>query len=148
MSATVFVDTNVLVYARDRSDEMKQRRAIEWMTGLWELRLGRISVQVLQEYYVTVTRKLVPPREAEDAREDVLSLAAWQPAVIDLETIERGWSLQDRLSLSWWDALIFAAAQRRGCRYLLSEDFQDGLRVDGLTILDPFQHEPAAILEP
>ena len=147
MSATVFVDTNVLVYARDGSDEAKQRSAIQWMMALWEMRVGRVSVQVLQEYYVIVTRKLVPPRGAEDAREDVLSLAAWQPAVIDLETIERAWSLEDRLSISWWDALIFAAAQRRGCRYLLSEDFQDGLRVDGLTVLDPFRHSPADVLK-
>ena len=68
MSGSVFVDTNVLVYARDRTDEDKQRRALEWMTALWDEARGRTSVQVLQEYYVTLTRKLDPPRSAEEAR--------------------------------------------------------------------------------
>ena len=68
MSATVFVDTNVLVYVRDVAEKEKQRRAAEWMAALWETRLGRLSTQVLQEYYVTVTAKLEPPRSREDAR--------------------------------------------------------------------------------
>jgi predicted nucleic acid-binding protein len=69
MSGTVFVDTNVLVYVRDRTDEEKQRRAAEWMAALWDSRLGRLSIQVLQEYYITLTQKLDPPRTVEETHE-------------------------------------------------------------------------------
>jgi predicted nucleic acid-binding protein len=146
MSATVFVDTNVLVYVRDRTDEEKQRRAAEWMAALWESRLGRLSMQVLQEYYVTITRKLDPPRTLEEAREDVLALAAWQPAGSDVETLESAWTLQDRYGYAWWDSLILAAAVGAGCRYLLSEDLQDGQSVEGLEIVSPFTRRPEDVL--
>jgi predicted nucleic acid-binding protein len=146
MSGTVFVDTNVLVYARDRSEESKQRRAVEWMAGLWETRLGRLSTQVLQEYYVTVTAKLDPPRSREDAREDVISLTAWNPAQIDLHLIERAWSLQDRFSFSWWDALIVASGLAGRSAYLLSEDLQDGQVIEGMRVISPFTHDPASVL--
>ncbi|HLU26136.1 MAG TPA: PIN domain-containing protein [Longimicrobiales bacterium] len=146
MSAPIFVDTNVLVYVRDRTDEEKQRRAAEWMAALWDTRLGRLSVQVLQEYYVTITKKLDPPRTPEEAREDVLALATWKPLPIELPLIERAWSLRDRFGFSWWDSLIVAAAVKAGCRYLLSEDLPDGLDVDGLTIINPFTHSPTDLL--
>jgi predicted nucleic acid-binding protein len=147
MSATVFVDTNVLVYVRDSTEGEKQQKAAEWMEWLWELRLGRLSVQVLQEYYVTVTRKLSPPRSKEDAREDVFALAAWKPILIDLDIVERAWSIEDRFGFSWWDALIVAAGLVTRCGYLLSEDLQDGQRVEGLTILNPFANDPGAVLK-
>ena len=146
MSGTVFVDTNVLVYVRDRTDDDKQRRAAEWVSALWEARLGRLSVQVLQEYYVTLTMKLNPARTAEEVREDVIALHAWRPAPIDLDTLERAWDLQDRFAFSWWDSLIVSAAAGMRCRYLLSEDLQDGQVVDGLTILSPFTRSPADVL--
>ncbi|MBI4544098.1 MAG: PIN domain-containing protein [Gemmatimonadetes bacterium] len=146
MSGTVFVDTNVLVYVRDRTDEEKQRRAAEWVALLWESRLGRLSVQVLQEYYVTITTRLEPPRTTEEARDDVIALSAWKPAVIDLGLVERAWTLQDRFGFSWWDSLIVAAAVSGGCRYLLTEDLQDGQVVDRLTIMSPFAHEPESVL--
>ena len=146
MSVTVFVDTNVLVYLRDRSEDEKQRRAAEWMALLWELRIGRLSTQVLQEYYVQVTRKLDPPRTTEEAREDVLALGVWRPTVIDLQVMERAWTVQDRFGFSWWDALIVAAALAGSCRYLLTEDLQDGQEVEGLRIVSPFAHEPEVVL--
>jgi len=146
MSVTVFVDTNVLVYLRDRSEDEKQRRAAEWMALLWELRIGRLSTQVLQEYYLQVTRKLDPPRTTEEAREDVLALGVWRPTVIDLRVMERAWTVQDRFGFSWWDALIVAAALAGSCRYLLTEDLQDGQEVEGLRIVSPFAHEPEVVL--
>ncbi|MGH7447714.1 MAG: PIN domain-containing protein [Longimicrobiales bacterium] len=146
MSGTVFVDTNVLVYVRDRTDEEKQRRAAEWMAALWDSRLGRLSVQVLQEYYITLTRKLSPPRTAEEAREDVIALGVWRPATIDLGTLELAWEIQDRFALSWWDSLIVAAAVEMRCRHLLTEDLQDGQVVGGVAILNPFLHAPGEVL--
>jgi predicted nucleic acid-binding protein len=146
MSAPVFVDTNVLVYVRDRTEEEKQRRAAEWIARLWDTRLGRLSTQVLQEYYVTVTAKLSPPRTREEAREDVISLTAWSPAQMDVRVIERAWSLEDRYSFSWWDALIVASGLVGRCAYLLSEDLQDGQVIDGMRIISPFTHEPESVL--
>jgi predicted nucleic acid-binding protein len=146
MSGTVFVDTNVLVYVRDRTDEDKQRRAAEWLASLWEARVGRLSVQVLQEYYVVMTRKLDPPRPQEEVREDVLALTAWRPTVVEPALMEQAWDIEDRFGLSWWDALIVAAALASRCRYLLSEDFQDGQVIDGLTIVNPFAHEPSVLI--
>jgi predicted nucleic acid-binding protein len=143
---TVFVDTNVLVYARDRSEADKQRRAAEWILNLWETGLGRLSYQVIQEYYVTLTSKLDPPRSTEDAREDVTALGAWSPVSIDQRTIEGAWDIQDRYGYSWWDSLIVAAALQSGCRYLLTEDLQAGQAIETMTIISPFVEEPEKIL--
>jgi predicted nucleic acid-binding protein len=146
MPGPVFVDSNVLVYARDRTDEEKHIRALEWMAALWESESGRLSYQVLHEYYVTVTAKLDPPRATSDARADVVSLAAWQPLSVDLAVIDEAWDVQDRFGFSWWDALIVAAARLGGCAYLLTEDLQDGQVLDGLTVISPFTHDPRDVL--
>lgn len=145
MSATVFVDTNVLVYGRDSTDPAKNVRALEWLGALWSSRSGRLSWQVLQEYYVTVTRKLDPPRRVGDARDDIASLVVWRPIPVDLPTIDAAWAVEDRFGLSWWDSLIVATAQQGGCRYLLTEDLQDEQAFAGLTVLDPFRHDPAEV---
>ena len=79
MSENIFVDTNVLVYSRDLSEPAKQPQALAWMNHLWTTRTGRTGFQVLQEFYVTVTQKLVPGLDQETAREDVRSLLAWGP---------------------------------------------------------------------
>lgn len=143
---TVFVDTNVLVYVRDLSEPEKQRRAAEWVAALWDTGLGRLSYQVLQEYYVTLTAKLDLQRPAEDVREDVGALRAWNPVGTDHATIERAWDIQDRYGSSWWDALIVAAALQSGCRYLLTEDLQSGQVIEKLTIICPFQEHSEEIL--
>ncbi len=142
MSVKVFVDTNVLVYARDASEPEKQARAAEWMAALWERRAGRLSYQVLQEFYITVTAKLSPGLDREAARRDVRALGAWQPLPANSRVLEGAWVLQDRHRLPWWDALIVAAAQLLDCRYLLSEDFQEGLSLGNLTVIQPFRQRP------
>lgn len=142
MRSPVFVDTNVLVYLRDSTYPAKQRRAAEWMAHLWEAGAGRLSLQVLQEYYVTVTRKLAPGLSEEDAREDVVALGTWSPLAPDLELIEAAWSEQDRYGISYWDAMIVAAARRLACTTLLTEDLQDGQDLDGLAVRSPFTWRP------
>lgn len=144
MSA-VFVDTNVLVYARDASEVEKQPRASEWMQRLWQERRGRLSTQVLQEYYVVVTSKLRPGLPAEQARQDVRLLQAWDPVVTDLALMEKAWSIHDRHSLAFWDALIVAAALQSGARHLLTEDLQDGQSLEGLRVVNPFRHDPSIV---
>ncbi len=138
-----FVDTNVLVYARDTSDADKYECARDWVRHLWETREGRLSIQVLQEYYVTITRRIATPLTPAEARADVVDLTAWRPVVIDLEELEVSWSIQDRFGLSFWDSLIVAAAQAARCETLLTEDLQDGMEFDGLRVVDPFRNPSA-----
>jgi predicted nucleic acid-binding protein len=141
-NALTFVDTNVLVYARDTTDADKHRRASDWMTRLWLDETGRTSTQALNEYYVTVTRKLEPGLARDVARNDVRDLAAWRPAIVDRSTIETAWDLEDRFSLSWWDSLIVATAIHLGCDRLLTEDLAAGTSFDGVVVTSPFLTSP------
>lgn len=139
----VFVDTNVLVHSRDPSDPAKQRRAAEWLASLWDHGNGRLSLQVLQEFYVTMVEKLDPPADTDDVRDDVAALATWNPVVTDFGVLERAWAVEDRYGFSWWDSLIIAQALVAGCETLLTEDLQHDQEVFGLRIADPFREEPA-----
>jgi len=145
MTGPVFVDSNVLVYARDAAHSDKQRQASAWMTELWRLRIGRVSIQVLTEYYITVTQKLRPGLDQETARQDVRSLFAWKPIRLDERILEEAWRVQDRYSLSFWDALILGAAQAGACRYLLTEDLQNEQRIGDVTVVNPFWSTPASL---
>ena len=145
MTAPVFVDSNVLVYARDTGHPDKQRQARAWMTELWRSRRGRLSFQVLVEYYVTVTRKLRPGLDDGTARQDVQALLAWKPVTVDKQVLEQAWQVEDRHGLSFWDALILAAAQVGSCRYLLTEDLQDQQRIGGIVLVNPFRSTPESL---
>ncbi len=140
----VFVDTNVLVYARDSREPWKQPRAAEWLAHLWRYRSGRLSPQVLQEYYVSVTQKLKPGMAREAARSDVRDLWQWVSVSSTLDLVEAAWTLQDQFRLSWWDALVLAAAQLSDCATLLSEDFQHGQEFAGVRVASPFKTAPSA----
>ncbi len=142
MTATVFVDTNVLFYARDASERGKQPLASAWLDVLWQQRRGRLSYQVLNEYYVGVTRKLRPGLDPAAAEADVRDLMAWRPIGPDGPLLEDAWWLEGRFGLSFWDAQIVAAARAAGCRYLLTEDLQHGQDLDGLVVVDPFATQP------
>ena len=143
MTGPVFVDTNVLIYALDKADLAKQEAARVWRNELWKSRLGRISYQVLQEFYAKVTQKW--PKAKQQARAEVRDLLAWKPVVLDAGVLERGWIIQDRYQLSFWDALIVAAAKSASCRYLLTEDLQADQDFDGVVVLNPFRRDPAAL---
>ena len=97
-----------------------------------------MSFQILQEYYVTVTRKLSPGLPTEQARDDVRALQAWNPLPIDGIVVEGAWRVQDRHGFSWWDSVIVSATQVLNCDYLLTEDLQHEQSVDGVAIVDPF----------
>jgi predicted nucleic acid-binding protein len=101
---------------------------------------------VLSEYFVTVTAKLVPGLSRGEAWADVVHLFAWDPLPLGSALLEHARRVQEDFRLSWWDALIVAAGQRCGCAYLLTEDLQNHQDLAGLTVLDPFQHDPAEIL--
>src|SRR6185503_7887067 len=143
MTGSAFVDTNLLVYRRDKSEPKKQPRAEEWMVFLWNTRAGRLSMQVLHEFYVTVTQKLKPGLDRQSARDEVQSLFSWRPVSPDRVVLEGAWKIQDRYEVPFWDGLIVSGAVQSGCRYLLSEDFQDGQVVEGVRIINPLAHRPA-----
>ena len=148
MTGTCFVDTNVLLYFHDASEPSKQATAARWLTALWQTRTGRLSYQVLGEFYTVATRKLDPGLPRNTARAAVPSLLAWKPYVTDAPTLEAAWSVQDHFGFSWWDALIVAAARRGGCRYLLTEDLSDGQQIESLLVVNPFLKGPEEILNP
>jgi predicted nucleic acid-binding protein len=138
MTGAVFVDTNVLVYARDESEPAKRPIAARWLEDLWREHRGRTSTQVLNEYYVTVTRKLRHPLDSEAAWSDVQDLFEWEPQEVTRGLLSRAREIETRYSTNWWDALIVAAAQLQDCTILLSEDFQDGMTFGGLSVRNPF----------
>jgi predicted nucleic acid-binding protein len=144
MTAPVFVDTNVLVYALDAAAGERHHMARRWMEALWRQQTGRLSMQVLQEFYVTVTRKLRPGLPPNEAQREVRALLPWSPVEITPAILERAWHIESRYQLSWWDALIVASAQSLGCATLLTEDLQHGQAFDGLVVRSPFREAPDA----
>jgi predicted nucleic acid-binding protein len=133
-----FVDTNVLVYAFDRSETDKQARAQALLEELWASRMGSLSTQILQEFYVVATRKFEPPMSRRAAREIVAVYAAWPLIQVDLPLIVTASQLEERHRLSFWDALVVEAAIRAGATRLLSEDLQAGRVIGGVRIENPF----------
>jgi len=133
-----FVDTNVLVYAHDRSEPGKQGIAQAMLDTLWRDRAGVLSTQVLQEFYVVATRKFGPPMPRGRAREVVALYAEWPVVQTDVLLVLAASELEDRHTLSFWDALIVEAARRAGATRLLTEDLQHGRRIGGLSIENPF----------
>jgi len=135
-----FIDTNVLLYGSDPLDPTKQRRAQLWLDALWNSGAGGVSWQVLHEFYVNATRKL--RATAAQARSTVEVFIEWQPVDTSHVLIQRAWHWTDTAQLSYWDALIVAAAEKRGCRWLLSEDFQAGRKLGSVTVVSPFHALP------
>lgn len=141
MTDLVFVDTNVLVYAHDTRDPHKQRRATEWLELLWRQQSGRTSVQVLNEYYVTATRKLKPGMPEALVWTRMAALESWQPQPTDVALMQRARAIAEAAPLSWWDALVVAGAQLQGCTMLLSEDFSHRARYGSVRVHNPFIDE-------
>ena len=138
MTVGVFLDTNVLLYGVDDRDVGKRDRARSWIAACWERRCGRISTQVLNEYYSNARRKFSSVIAAGDARAEVRRYQHWRPWVIDHPTVETAWAVESRYGLNYWDALMVAAAQQQGCTFLLTEDMQHDQVIDKVRILNPF----------
>ena len=135
-----FVDTNVLLYSVDPADPRKQERAWEWLQALWESGLGLLSWQVLNEFHVNALNKLRAGRP--EARGIVSGYSHWVAGETTLGLVERAWHWMEQAQLSYWDSLIVSAAERAGCRCLLSEDFQAGRRFGAVTVVNPFLQGP------
>lgn len=141
MTDLVFVDANVLIYARDPGEPAKQIRAVQWLAHLWREGLGRTSTQVLSEFYVNVTRKIANRLTPDEAWQEVNTFFAWRPQPIDAALMARAREIERSWRLSWWDSMVVAAAQLQGCTVLLTEDLQDGAEYGGVTARNPFTFE-------
>ena len=139
----VFVDTNVLVYAYDRSAGWKRDRAQGLLQELWNEGRGVLSTQVLQEFYVSVRRKVRPPLPPEEARALVSDYLAWDPVINDGSAVLEAVDMSEGYQLSFWDALIVVAAARGGASVIYSEDFDHRQRLGSVQVLNPFAEEAA-----
>ena len=137
MTAVAFVDTNILIYAHDADAGVKRERAIETLRELWDSGMGRLSVQVLQEFYVNVTQKLTTPLARSTAREVIKVYGVWVQQATTVETITRATELAELAQISFWDALIVASAEEVDARELLSEDLNPGQAIAGIRIVNP-----------
>jgi predicted nucleic acid-binding protein len=137
MSAKVFVDTNILLYAYDSEDLVKHEAARRVLKDLWRHATGVLSMQVLQEFYVNVTRKIATPLPRIEARKVVEDYSAWCIETSPAE-IAVAFSIEDRTKISFWDALIVAAAVKSGATRILSEDMNSGQTIAGVQIVNPF----------
>jgi predicted nucleic acid-binding protein len=137
MSDVVFVDSNILIYAHDSDAGAKRSRAAEKLTELWSSGVGRLSVQVLQEFFVNVTKKLATPVARSTAREIVSNYAVWVREPTTPNTVTRAIDIAQLAQISFWDALIVASAEQSYATHILSEDLNEGHIIIGIQIVNP-----------
>lgn len=133
-----FVDTNILVYAHDDSAGGKRDRARALVEHLWETREGCLSVQVLQEFFVTVTRKIVKPLDVETTRGIVADLSRWFVHAPAADDVLSAIGVHQRTGISFWDAMIVRSAAEIGCSVVYSEDLNAGQEYSGVRVENPF----------
>ncbi len=137
MSDRTFVDTNILIYAHDVDAQSKHETAKAILRELWEQRNGVLSTQVLQEFYVNVTRKIAHPIPKQSARLVASSYFMWCVENTTAE-ISTAFRIEDEYQIGFWDALIIAAAVKSGANRILSEDLNPGQTIAGIHIQNPF----------
>jgi predicted nucleic acid-binding protein len=133
-----FVDTNILLYAHDSEAGRKGEIASERIKRLWESGDGVLSLQVLQEFYVNVTRKIPRPLTIPQAREILRVYQAWINHHTTIDTVLRATEISELAQISFWDSLIVASAEHAGCGELLSEDLNTGQVIAGVKVVNPF----------
>ena len=135
----IFVDTNILVYGHDADAGQKHGVARSVLGELWDSRTGVLSVQVLQEFYVTLTRKVLHPLPSNYVRNIIQDYLSWQIEVNDPLSILAASRLEGNYKISFWDALIVAAASKSKATKILTEDLQAGQSIEGILIVNPFK---------
>jgi predicted nucleic acid-binding protein len=133
-----FVDTNILVYAYDRSAGHKHTIAAQLVEDCWENSTGSISIQVLQELFVTVTRKIAAPLEHQIARQMIADLAHWRVHIPGTNDMLEAIDMQRTYQLSFWDAMVLQSATKLGCMQLLSEDLSHRQTYGTVQVINPF----------
>lgn len=143
MNARTFIDTNVLIYAHDADARTKHTTAKSVLRELWSGRNGVLSPQVLQEFYVNVTKKIPRPLSKRSARLVVSSYAIWCIETTSVE-ISNAFRIEDESRIGFWDALIVASALKGGAYRILSEDLNAGQTIAGIRIENPFRRHAQA----
>ncbi len=138
MIGRIFVDTNILVYAHDLDAGRKHQIAKELIADLWSNQNGILSMQVLQEFYVTITKKVPSPVDRETARKTIERYANWELALSDIDTVLRASEIEAAHRISFWDALIVSAAYSTNSDIILTEDLNDGQSIEGILVQNPF----------
>ena len=136
-----FLDTNILVYAYDRSAGEKQTLAAQLVATLWENENGCLSIQVLQEFYVTVTRKISTPLDAGTARQIVADLSNWRLHTPQASDLLQAIDLQQSHQIAFWDAMVLQSALSLGCIRLYTEDFNHKQKIS-LAVISGHQSIP------
>lgn len=142
-SPVVFVDTHTLLAADDAFDAVRQNQVRAWLLALWLRRAGRVSTQVLNDYYITVTRNFAMP--AGDARAKLRRFQLWKPWQVDHQTVETAWGVEARFGLRYGDALMVACAAQSGATHVLTPNLTHQQSIDGVTILNPFLTAPTQL---
>ncbi len=133
-----FVDTNILVYAHDSAAGYKHNQAKTLVGELWNSGYGCLSIQVLQEFYVTVAHKVSNPLQPEITARIISDLSQWRLHVPDVDGVLEAIDIQQRNRLSFWDAMIICSAKKLGCTVLLTEDLNNGQFYEGVKAQNPF----------
>src|SRR5450759_4266674 len=134
----VFLDTNILVYAYDISSGSKHDVARNIVADLWNFRTGVLSIQVLQELFVTVTKKIPKPLDVKTTRDIVRDFLLWEVVDNDGELMMAAMDVQMKYYYAFWDSLISAAAIKSGASILMTEDLNNGRIIEGVLIKNPF----------
>jgi predicted nucleic acid-binding protein len=137
MSDKCFVDTNILVYAHDRSAGVKHQRAQMLLEQLWDSGQGVLSTQVLQELCVNLRRKAGQPLPVEEVRQLIRDYSTWEIVTNTAESVLQALDIEMRYKTSFWDALIFQAAESSGASILYSEDLATGQRYGAIQVVNP-----------
>ncbi len=138
---TYFLDTNILVYAYDFSASLKHDLAVQLIENCWENENGCLSIQVLQEFFVTVTRKIATPLDHQTARQIVADLAQWHLHTPKANDLLQAIDLQQNFKLAYWDAQVVQSASSLGCKLLFSEDLNHGQVYGNVQIINPFKEK-------
>ena len=133
-----FVDANVLVYAHDLTAGDKRSRSRALLDDLWDTRQGCLSVQVLQEFFVTTTRKIPKPLDPSAAAQIISDLARWHVHAPAAPDVLAAIDIQQQAGTSFWHAMILRSAQELGCPVLYSEDLNAGQSYAGIRVSNPF----------
>lgn len=133
-----FLDTDVLVDVHDPSADPRHTAARDLIDRLFTQRQGVLSVQVLQEVFVTIARKVRVPVHADIATQRLRSLSRWRVHAPLADDVIAAASISERHRISLWDAMIVRSALQTGCRTLWTEDLNDGQRIDDVVVRNPF----------
>jgi predicted nucleic acid-binding protein len=137
MSDKFFVDTNILLYAHDSGTGIKHERARDLMDRLWSLRQGVLSTQVLQEFAISLRRKISPPLSTLETREWITQYMRWEVVVNTSRSVLNALEIEERYQISFWDALIVQAAESAGAETLYTEDLSDGQSYGTVRVVNP-----------